>query len=285
MTFGSRRWMASAGGAVAAGSLVLITQGSALAAPAAGPARHVPGSTYTPVHRTLKFGMHGKAVKALQQRLRYLHYFAGKADGKFGWDTQEGVWAFKEVQTGKIVPPHPNRVDAQTQRWLVHPKRPRVLFPHRASWRVEVNKYIEVLTVYKNNKLILITHVSSAAYCRGPHLTSCGWFTPYGTYSTEAYIPGKVADRSFGTSYMYWPVFFIGYTYAIHGFPNPEWGNRWYGVPLKPASHGCIRIPYDLSKYFHTLVHISSTDGTPVYIYPDYGPPGPQITLRPFEGS
>jgi hypothetical protein len=35
-------------------------------------------------------------------------------------------------------------------------------------------------------------------------------------------------------------------------------------VPLNPVSHGCVRIPYDIARFFHTLVKIP---GTRVYIY------------------
>jgi peptidoglycan hydrolase-like protein with peptidoglycan-binding domain len=42
--------------------------------------------------------MRGAAVRALQQRLAQLHYYPGPANGHFGIDTLEAVWAFKEVQ-------------------------------------------------------------------------------------------------------------------------------------------------------------------------------------------
>lgn len=208
--------LAGLGAAAVAGSLAL--SGTAAAAAATGAAARpaavhhvVPGSVYAPAHRTLKWGMRGPAVTALQQRLHYLHYWVGKINGYFGWDLQEAV----------------------------------------ASWR---------------------------------RPDGVGWFTPGGFHRAIHYIPGKVADNSFGTSYMYWPVFFIGYTYAIHGFPNPKWHNRFYGVPLKPASHGCVRIPLDLSKVLHRHLTIGPY-GTPIWIYPVSGPalaPGEHIRwLRP----
>jgi hypothetical protein len=273
-------WLAGLGIAAAAGGLVLSQFGAASAAsagpvaaarPSAAtvrPAQAVPGSAYTPTGQVLKFGMTGPAVKALQQRLAFLHYFVGKIDGRFGWDTQEGVWAFKEVQTGIEAPPNASIVGPAMQRQLVHPRLPKVLFPHGnlgSRTRIEVNKKIEVLVLYRRDKVVLISHVSSASRCRPD---GCGWFTPGGFHRASYYIPGKVADNSFGRSFMYWPVFFINYTYAIHGFPNPKWGNRFYGVPLKPASHGCVRIPLDLSKILHTMIHVSPTNGTPVWIYP-----------------
>ena len=292
-----RGWLAGLGTAAAAGGLVLGQLGVATAAgagpataarPAATTARSakvVPGSVYTPTDQILKFGMTGPAVKALQQRLAFLHYWVGKIDGRFGWDTQEAVWAFKEVQTREIAPPNANIVGPAMQRELVHPRLPKVLFPHgnRGSrTRIEINKLIEVLVLYRHNKIVLISHVSTASWCRPD---GCGWFTPGGLHLASYYIPGKVADNSFGRSFMYWPVFFINHTYAIHGFPNPRWGSRFYGVPLKPASHGCVRIPKDLSKVLHTMIHINLYNGTPIWIYPVILPPSEQAShikwLRP----
>lgn len=274
------RLLAGFGSAAAAGSLLLgslaLGQSGVAQAGVAQTAGSAPGSTYKPVHKILKFGMRGRDIKALQQRLHYLHYFVGKINGRFGWDLQEAVWAFKEVQWGKEAPKHPNRVDSMTQHSLVHPRAPRVLFPHGGSLRIEINKRIEVLVLYKHNKVKLISHVSTAAWRRPDGV---GFFTPGGLHRAIHYIPGKVADNSFGRSFMYWPVFFIGYTYAIHGFPNPKWHNRFYGVPLKPASHGCVRIPLDLSKILHRYLRIGP-DGTPIWIYPETTPAGVRL-LRP----
>ena len=61
---------------------------------------------------------------------------------------------------------------------------------------------------------------------------------------------------------MYNPVFFIGRSYAIHGMPNPTSTFSEDGVPLNAASHGCVRIPMDISMFLHKLIHISPTTGT-----------------------
>src|SRR3954469_16187223 len=50
----------------------------------------VPG--FAAPHKTLKPGMRGAAVKALQQRLRVLGYVPGKIDGRYGGTTQMAVW-------------------------------------------------------------------------------------------------------------------------------------------------------------------------------------------------
>jgi lipoprotein-anchoring transpeptidase ErfK/SrfK len=204
--------------------------------------------------------MRGPDVKALQQRLHSLHYFVGKIDGVFGWDTLEGVWAFKEVQYRKIRPRNANIVGSTMQRQLLHPRLPKVLHPHGGKYlRIEINKKIEVLVLYDHSKIALITHVSSGGgyyYCSHG---SCGYaVTPDGHYKALSFLKGNITVP---LGKMYNPVFFIRRAYAIHGEPNG-------GVPIYPASHGCVRIPWDLAVYFHKLIKIVSIDGrgTPIWI-------------------
>jgi hypothetical protein len=277
MGHGARLWLVGLSGVVAAGAMALSLAPTAGASTssvvnvvkaglvASGAAEGVvarPASGYVPTSETLTFGMHNSAVKALQKRLNALHYYAGKADGVFGWDTMEAVWAFKEVQSGKPEPPNPDTVSPAMQRQLLRPKLPKVLVKHAHWTRIEVNKDVGVLVVYHGKKIALISHISSAAYYR-PDGT--GWVTPDGTYRAWLYDPGCVPDATFGGC-MYNPVFFIGTTFAIHGMPDPTSTFSSYGVPLNAASHGCVRIPLDISVFLHTLVHVNATDGTLIYI-------------------
>jgi peptidoglycan hydrolase-like protein with peptidoglycan-binding domain len=267
---GARGWLIGLGAATAVGAAVVSLAPIAGASTAglqqknAGPAATIEqaSSTYVPSAMTLRFGMHNNAVKALQRRLNYLHYYAGKVDGIFGWDTMEAVWAFKEVQSGRAEPRHPDIVGRTMQRQLIHPKLPKVLVRHATWSRVEVNKNVGVLVVYHKKKIVLISHISSAAYYR-PDGT--GWVTPDGRYRAWQYDPGCVADAAFGGC-MYNPVFFIGTLFAIHGMPNPTSTFSPNGVPLNAASHGCVRIPLDISVFFHKLVHVNATKGTLIYI-------------------
>jgi lipoprotein-anchoring transpeptidase ErfK/SrfK len=272
MAYGARRWLAGVGAAAAVGASVLGQAGTARAASnviiAAGgtlaesgaAGQQQPGAVYAAATRVLKFGMRGPAVKALQQRLHDLHYFVGKIDGIFGWDTLEGVWAFKEVQYRKIHPRNANIVGATMQQQLLHPRLPRVLHPHGGKYlRIEINKKIEVLVLYDHGKIALISHVSSGGgyyYCSNG---SCGYaVTPDGHYKALSFLKGNITVP---LGKMYNPVFFIGRSFAIHGEPNG-------GVPIDPVSHGCVRIPWDLAVYFHKLIKIVSIDGrgTPIWI-------------------
>jgi peptidoglycan hydrolase-like protein with peptidoglycan-binding domain len=199
--------------------------------------------------RVLALGAHGPAVRELQRRLAELRYYPGTADGRFGPDTLEAVWAFQEVQGLRPS----DEVNRAMERALARPRPPRVLVRRGGPLRVEVNLAREVLVLYKAGKVALISHVSTGGgyyYCSPGG--GCGYaITPAGNFSTVAYMPGWVTVP---LGQMYNPVFFIGHAYAIHGDTD---------VPLEPASHGCVRIPMDIAAFFHTLL---PTTGTPVYI-------------------
>src|SRR6266702_4534882 len=83
-------------------------------------------ATYTPPKRTLKQGMTGADVKALQSRLAALKYYPGPIDGAFGTDTLEAVWAFQEVQ-GLTVD---GVVGTATKNALVHPRAYATRYTH-----------------------------------------------------------------------------------------------------------------------------------------------------------
>ena len=218
---------------------------TAHAARTAATARTAPGVTA----RALQPGMSGAAVKALQRRLAALKYYPGSIDGRFGTNTLEAVWAFEEVQG---LPAH-DYVTSAMKRALAHPRAPRVLVPHGGANRVEISLSREVLVLYHNNQVELISHVSTGGhyyYCSPGG--GCGYaVTPTGNYKTVVFMPGWVHVP---LGEMYNPVFFIGTAFAIHGDTD---------VPLAPVSHGCVRIPMDIAAFFHKLVHVP---GEPVYI-------------------
>ena len=119
--------------------------------------------------------------------------------------------------------------------------------------RVEISLQREVLVLYRNGQVVLISHVSTGGgyyYC-SPGGGCAYAITPVGDFQTQSFIPGWVTVP---LGEMYNPVFFIGTAFAIHGDTY---------VPLAPVSHGCVRIPMDIAAFFHTLVAVP---GTPVYI-------------------
>ena len=251
-----RRWLFGLGALIAAVAMLAGQGGAATASPAVvaravAPARAA-APAYVPPKLLLKLGMQGPAVRRMQQRLAGLKYYPGPIDGKFGLATLEAVWAFKTVQGLIVNSANQDIVSRTTQRLLVHPRyRPRVWVPHGGSLRVEVNLRDEVLVLYRNNKPALITHVSTGAGCLPGE--GCGWYTPTGNFRALWFHSGWMTVP-LGT--MYNPVFFIGSTYAIHGENNAS-------VPFYPASHGCVRIPFDVANVFHTLIRVP---GTPIYV-------------------
>ena len=136
--------------------------------------------------------MSSAAVKALQRRLAALKYYPGSIDGQFGSNTLEAVWAFEEVQGL----PANDHVTAAMKRALAHPRAPRVLVRHGGANRVEISLSREVLVLYHNNQVELISHVSTGGdyyYCTNG---GCAYaVTPTGNYRTVVFMSGWVTSR------------------------------------------------------------------------------------------
>jgi len=263
-----RRWLFCTGAVAAVGVSACAQIGTASAAKIttaehqvkADPAAHqVKAAAYVPPSQNFNFGARGAAVKSVQRRLNQLHYYAGKADGQYGQDTAEAVWAFKEAQGLPMNAATNTLVTYKFRHDLINPRMPRVLYPKGGSNRIEINQNDEVLVLYRDNKVRLILHVSSGGGytypCPGDKSATCGpAITPDGNYKALSFLPGWV-KVPLGT--MYNPVFFIGRAYAIHG-DNP--------VPWYPASHGCVRIWMDAASWFHKDVTIGGRHATRIYI-------------------
>ena len=271
------RWLFGLGAPIAAGAMLLgqggaadasraaVSQAAAPSRAAAHPAfsRGAAGgfarsraaaasaAAWIPPGGILALGMHGAAVRRLQARLAALKYYPGRIDGRFGLDTLEAVWAFKEVQGLIIDSANSDEVSRATERALAHPRAPRVLVRGGGSRRIEVNTGDEVLVLYNHGRVELISHVSTGADCLPGE--GCSWDTPTGDFSALSFHRGWITVP---LGEMYNPVFFIGMQYAIHG----EWNTN---VPWYPDSHGCVRIPYDTATFFHSLFGVP---GTPIYI-------------------
>ena len=56
-----------------------------------------------------------------------MHYYAGKADGQYGQDTAEAVWAFKEAQGLPMNAATNTLVTRAFRLALIHPRAPKVL--------------------------------------------------------------------------------------------------------------------------------------------------------------
>jgi lipoprotein-anchoring transpeptidase ErfK/SrfK len=215
----------------------------------AAPARLVPPSQppFVAPTRVLTQNMSGPDVLAVQYRMAALHYWVHALSGTLSYDDVETLYAFQAINNL----PMTGKVDAATAKALVSPRSytPR---DTKVATRIEVDIFSnrQVLVYYKNNSIALISHISSG---RTGYAT-----TPTGTFEADSLMLGRIPVA---LGVMYNPVFFLhGTVYAIHGDT---------AVPNYPDSHGCVRIPVDLSNVFYKMISIVSINGhgTPIYIY------------------
>jgi hypothetical protein len=224
----------------------------------------------TVITKTLSMGMVGDNVKALQQRLTDLGFAPGGVDGSFGTNTRIAVWAYEKLvldtpsdkATGRVTPAMWSTMQDPI---TITPRRPSGV----GTTHMEIYLPQQVAIVFTDDKPKLITHISSGTgetWCdeitedtddKGlpldPPVTKhvCGVSkTPGGVFKFYRRYTG---DRQGPLGGMWNPVYF-NYGIAVHGAAN---------VPLKPASHGCIRIPMFIADYFPSLV----TNGDRVYVW------------------
>jgi lipoprotein-anchoring transpeptidase ErfK/SrfK len=236
-----------------------------------------------PLTRTIKPGMKGDDVLRVQQRLAALHFDPGPQDSVFGQNTIQAVWAFeklvmstpRERATGVVTPSTWSIMQSDIQ---IKPRRDADTATH-----VEVYLPEQVMIVFKEGVPVVITHISSGSnekWCEEVTISPgedgnstdaeikqgiCGEaITPPGIFYFYNRRQG-MRESKLGT--MYNPVYF-NYNIAIHGAIL---------VPLKPASHGCIRIPMSVARYFQAIVAY----GDRVYVFDgvkepeEYGSPVP----------
>ncbi|MBB3732133.1 L,D-transpeptidase family protein [Nonomuraea dietziae] len=255
-----------------AGTVILSTGGPAAAAvdvrPVAGATQvasvkagmpvkagaAVMAGAVTAPDKPLKLGSKGSAVKWLQQRLKDLRYLPGRVDGRYGGSTLAAVWAFQKVNGIKPS----STVGKRTWAALESPKSPKILVPGGKPTRAEVNLAKQVMVLYVDGQVKLITHISSGSgvpYCetavwQGKSQRFCGSATtPTGNFKTTWRASGW--HRSY-LGQLYNPIFFNG-GIAFHGALS---------VPLYPASHGCVRLPMNVAGVLPGLLG----KGVPVHV-------------------
>lgn len=240
---------------------------------------------FVPLTRTLVLGDTGDDVMRMQQRLKDIGFDPNLIDGDFGYQTLQAVWAFQKLIMR--IPISGVKDEFTPEMWqvaqgtnLVVPRRPNA----QTDTHVEVYLPEQVLIVFKQDKPALITHISSGdnkPWCEEVTIDPgedgnvkgvepikkgvCGEsITPAGLYYFYNRRSGT-RESKLGT--MWNPVYFNGGV-AVHGAAQ---------VPIRPASHGCIRIPMFISEYFPSLVAY----GDRIYIFDgvkepeEYGSPLP----------
>jgi peptidoglycan hydrolase-like protein with peptidoglycan-binding domain len=207
------------------------------------------------ISRDLSVGDSGTDVRALQKRLRHLHYDVGPVNGSYGLDTEHAVTAFEKVQ-------HLTRDGAAGQRVqakLAHPRVPHLRHPLGDAVSVEVDLARQVVIIAKHGHIWRILDTSTAG---GYYYTdSAGQqeraVTPRGHFHFTYKREGTV-HSSLGT--LYRPSYFNYTGYAIHGEGNGTDGGE---VPPYPNSHGCVRITNDAVDRYYNLFAV----GVSVWIY------------------
>lgn len=201
---------------------VILVAGPLQAAPAVEPTAHAGPPIIRP-------GSTGRQVTRLQQRLHQLGYAPGPANGTYGAKTTSAVWAFQKVNGLRT-----GAVGARTWAALAHPRTPKPLVRGGKADRVEIDLSRQLMFVYKDRRLALVSHVSTGAP---------GMSTPTGDYRVYRRVGGWHRSPLGG---MYRPLFFHR-GYAMHGSLS---------VPLHPASHGCVRLPLHVADQTARLVHM-----------------------------
>lgn len=200
-------------------------------------------------------GASGDVVKAYQQRLVDIHFDPGAVDGKYG-----GAMAYAVQAVQKIIgAPRTGRIGPTEAVAIAGFQYPAPLAPDGEANRTEIDVTKQVLTLYENYQVKLITTTSTGSgvrYCYNTprvnptqHICEAA-NTPSGKFAFTRFVNGW--DKS-PLGQLYNPFYFNG-GIAVHGYES---------VPTTPASHGCARIPMHIAEYFHTLVHV----GEPVYVF------------------
>jgi L,D-transpeptidase-like protein/putative peptidoglycan binding protein len=180
---------------------------------------------------SLSLGSRGRAVLALERRLKALRHVLRGVDRSYRNDTYEAVLAFQKVhgmaRTGRVS----RSVWAALGR--AHVPTARVAKGNH----VEVSKTLQVMFEVRRGKVVHVVHVSTGATGN----------TPVGKWHVYSKVPGMNASG------MYYSLFFTG-AFAIHGY---------HSVPPYPASHGCVRTPLWFAPGFYARWAY----GTTVYIF------------------
>ncbi len=233
------------------------------------------GVAKTHLERDLKKGLYGDDVRMLQTRLAALGFDTHGIDGQFGSGTRMAVWAFEGLVYERGYKDQTGIVTDEMWQKMQEPItfRPRRADVHPGATHVEIYLPIQVMIVYTDGLLRLVTHISSGSgeqWCEvisqdtddnGAPLPTpilkdvCGVSkTPGGVFHFYRRYEGKRLGPLGG---MMNPVYF-NYGIAVHGADN---------VPQEPASHGCIRIPQWIAEYFPTYVNSDGRKGDYVYVW------------------
>ena len=185
-------------------------------------------------------------IKEGEQRLWDLGYWAGPIDGKFDSDSRHALIAFQKVErrarTGNLT-----LIELNALRNASQPI-PR----HSHYAHIEIDLARQVLFVIGEDGMVFrILPVSTG---NGDLYMDHGQLhrarTPTGTFKVLRKIKGW---RLSSLGLLYYPSYIVN-GIAVHGS---------FSIPVRPASHGCIRVPMFAAKQLSSLMPV----GMEVLIY------------------
>lgn len=203
-------------------------------------------------------GARDPIIQQYEQRLLDVHIDPGAIDGYFD---QPLKYALETVEKVANLPRN-GRLDLAEAMVLKSFQYPTPIHPTAEPDRTEIDIQKQVITLYDDYQVRLITTTSTASgqqFCyvtpkRAPTQRICEVATtPNGRFTYYFFYDGW---QNGDLGQLYNPYYFFKGR-AIHGYDS---------VPTEPASHGCSRIPMHIAKYWHTLVK----QGDAVYV--DNGP-------------
>jgi peptidoglycan hydrolase-like protein with peptidoglycan-binding domain len=197
-------------------------------------------------------GSTGAEVAAYQERLAALRFDPGTQRGTFTTDTTYAVHALQKL----MGVPVSGRLGEAERAALQTFQYPAPYHPTAEPDRTEVDVTKQVMTFYEGHQVRLITTISTGSgerYCYTPFSSTTrvceNAMTPPGRYAYTYYVD---AWHRSPLGQLYKP-FYFNRGIAVHGYPS---------VPVRPASHGCVRVPMRVADYWETLVD----QGDPVYV-------------------
>lgn len=185
-------------------------------------------------------------LREAERLLSDMGYWLTKADGVADASTRHAITAFQKVEGLKRT----GTLNAATMAALRKAKRPEPRYPGEAHIEVDITRQV-LFVVDGNGTVTHILPVSSGN--EEKYFDEGKWqiaHTPRGAFNIERKING-VRKASLGD--LYYPSYFSGGV-AIHGSSS---------IPVKPASHGCVRIPRFADKAFFQMAPL----GMLVFVY------------------
>jgi lipoprotein-anchoring transpeptidase ErfK/SrfK len=195
----------------------------------------------------LRTGAKGSRVVALQDRLTALGYWNGKADGTFGGQTQQAVYALQKAagltRDGVVGP--------KTQKALDKGVRPKARSTNGRV--VEINLKRQLLMLVDDGTVSQVFNTSTGSMQHyEQHGATFLADTPSGRFKVSRQIDGW---RHAPLGLLWRPKYFNG-GIAVHGANS---------VPPYPASHGCARVSIKAMNWLWNNDKIPV--GTRVWVY------------------